>query len=92
MDGVFLKGNLVDPTSTEVSRGEVVQYRGSYFVVTNILSPEEVNSVTGSAIIQDAEVVGDLSSSVAVGERIYEETTGRIFMLLGDSLPVEGRK
>jgi len=92
MDGVFLKGNLVDPTSSEVSRGEVVQYRGSYFVVTNNLSPEEVNSVTGSAIIQDADVVGDLSSSVAVGEKIYEETTGRIFMLLGDSLPVEGRE
>jgi len=69
MDGVFLKGNLVDPTSSEISRGEVVQYRGSYFVATHVLSPDEINSVTGSAIIQDADVVGDLSSSIAVGEK-----------------------
>ena len=26
MDGDFLKGNLADPSSPEISRGEVVQY------------------------------------------------------------------
>ena len=60
--------------------------------MTNVISPEDVNSVDGSALIEDADVIGDLSSSIAVGEKIYEESTGRIFMLLGDSLPVEGRE
>ncbi len=92
MDGVFLKGSLVEPSSSNISRGDVVQHRGSFFVVTNILSDEEVNSVIGSEIIQSVDVVGDLSSSIAVGEKIYEESTGRVFLLLGDSLPVEGRE
>jgi flagellin-like hook-associated protein FlgL len=92
MDGVFLKGNIMEPSSLDLTKGDVVQYRGSYFIATNILTPEDVNSVIGAEIIKGADVVGDLSSSVAVGEKIYEESTGRVYMLLGNSLPVQGRE
>ena len=81
-----------DSSSTDLNRGDVVQYRGSYYLTANVLSPEDVNSVYGSTIIQEADIIGDLTSSVAVGEKIYEESTGRVYMFLGDELPLEGRE
>jgi len=32
MDGVFLKGSLVEPSSSNISRGDVVQHRGSFLL------------------------------------------------------------
>jgi len=92
IEGSFVKGALNDSSTTDLNRGDVVQYRGSYYLTANVLSPEDVNSVYGSTIIQEADIIGDLTSSVAVGEKIYEESTGRVYMFLGDELPLEGRE
>lgn len=91
--GTYLKGaQLKNSESDEVTRGDVIQHRGAYFLATNVLTPDEINSASGSQIINEVDVVGDLSSSIAEGEKIFEESTGRVFMFLGKSLPTEGRE
>lgn len=91
--GTYMKGDPVKtPDSADVQKGDVVQHRGSFFLAINVLTSEEINSVAGSQIINDVDVVGDLSSTLAEGEKIFEESTGRVYMLLGKALPTEGRE
>ena len=91
--GTYMKGDAVKTVDSEdIQRGDVIQHRGSFFLATNVLTSEEINSVAGSQIINDVNVVGDLNSTVGEGEKIFEESTGRIYMLLGTTLPTEGRE
>ena len=93
VDGVYFKGAPFKNSESDViTRGDVIQHRGSYFLAINELSTNDINSAFGSQIINDVEVIGDLNSAVGLGEKIFEESTGRIFMSLGKSLPTEGRE
>jgi hypothetical protein len=93
VESAFLKGSIIKNLDIdELQRGDVVQYNDSYFLTLHMLTWDEINSDAGSQIINDVDVVGDLNSTLAEGEKIFEEATGRIFMLLGKSLPTEGRE
>jgi len=90
--GSFLKGEISDPTSQGVTRGDVVQTGGGYFLTVNVLAEEEVNSVYGFGLLNEVDEIGEINGSLAVGEKVYEESSGRIYMFLGNSLPTEGRE
>ena len=70
--GTYMRDAVKTVDSEDIQRGDVIQHRGSFFLATNVLTSEEINSVAGSQIINDVNVVGDLEQhdDEAEGEKI----------------------
>ena len=77
----------VDP----VKDGDVVQFRGAYYIVTdNNLSRQVIEDTD----ILDAEgniiPTQKFGNTVTVGEKFFDPDSKRIYLFVGDSLPTEG--
>ena len=120
IDGVLPKGkvysigelNSVSEVAGESLKGSVVQYRGSYYALTNdspeFKDPGNLNDTNPSLFEKTFDSDGNLlsitnqdegviysktfSDSLNVGEKFYDEQTGKVFIFTGDSLPTEGQE
>ena len=58
----------------------------------NNLSDEDNTVDVADLVEQYNATEGELSSSVALGEKIYDRSSDRIYMFLGDQLPENGNE
>jgi flagellin-like hook-associated protein FlgL len=118
IDGFLPKGkvysigelNSVPEVAGESLNGSMVQYRGSYYALTND-SPafenpdnpddpsifEKTFDSDGNLLSIKNQVEGVIysktfSDSLNVGEKFYDENSGKVFMFTGGSLPIEGNE
>ena len=91
--GSFVLGDIKASSDSDVERGDVVQFRGTYFLTLhNNLSDEDNTADVSDLVEQYNATEGELSSSVALGEKIYDRSSDRIYMFLGDQLPENGNE
>ena len=91
--GTYMKGDPVKtPDSADVQKGDVVQHRGSFFLAINALTSEEINSVAGSQIINDVDVMGDLNSTLAEGEKSLKNQLVEYTCCWGKPFPLRAGK
>jgi flagellin-like hook-associated protein FlgL len=102
VEGSFMKGVVFNKTSitppptdlTEddpVSDGDVVQFRGSYYIVTDnnisrqVIEGSDVTDSDGNPIPTQ-----EFGETISTGEKFFDPESKRIYIFVGDSLPTEG--
>ncbi len=92
VQGSYILGSVKTDTDLTVERGDVVQYRGTYFLTLHTNLSEEDSENLEETLEQLNAIAGSLSSNVAVGEKIHDQSSDRIYMFLGDQLPINGKE
>ena len=102
IEGSFVKGQVFSTTSitpppadiTEedpVRDGDVVQYRGAYYIITDNLLSRQVNPGTDVVDSEGNPVpTQKFGETISAGEKFYDPDTKRIFLFAGSSLPTDG--
>ena len=90
--GEFIMGEVKPSSDSEIQRGDVVQYRGTYFLAFHVQGLEDEPGLIQDMAEDVNAISGSLSTNVDVGEKIYDQNAGKIYMFLGDQLPVDGKE
>ena len=85
-----------DPDVTDsFSDGDVVQYRGSYYVISNnndVVVTKNQDGTISQVTDPDGEIIQiqEFGDTISKGEKFFDENTQRVFLFAGSSLPTEG--
>ena len=77
------------------SDGDVVQFRGSYYIITNSEDAVITNDQDGG-VLQVTDQQGEIiqiqkfGDTISTGEKFFDENSNRVYLFAGSSLPTEG--
>lgn len=83
--------DAIDPNSD----GDVVQYRGSYYIITNGSNANKTTNPDGETTqVTDGEgniiPIQRFGDTIGVGEKFFDQDSQRVYLFAGSSLPTEG--
>ena len=93
VQGTFIMGGVKGSSDENIEAGDVVQYRGTYFVTLHASLNEDTSTADPAGLAESLNAVqGELSDNVSIGDKIYDQSAGAIYMFLGDKLPANGKE